>query len=196
MTADTQPFVRAFVAVEIPDDVRRQLARVQAEIKASRAHVGWVQPANLHVSLAFLGDITWAQVEALRAALDEAAALLAPFSCEVADLGTFGGPRSPRVIWAGIRGAGPIGELQRSVAQAVRAVGIELETRDFSAHVTLGRVRSSRGREALVQAIESVGEIVFGRVDVGSIVLMRSVLKPAGPEYTPLQRSPLAAGGH
>jgi RNA 2',3'-cyclic 3'-phosphodiesterase len=193
MSADPQPFVRAFIAVEIPDEVRRQLARVQAEIRATRAHVGWVQAPNLHISLAFLGNITWAQAEALGPALDEAAAPLAPFSCEVANLGTFGGPRSPRVIWAGLRGAGPLCDLQKRVAEAVRAQGIELEDREFSPHLTLGRVRSSRGREALVLAVESVGDVVFGRVEVAGIVLMQSVLKPAGPEYTPLRRSPLKA---
>jgi 2'-5' RNA ligase len=194
MHPDNLPaFVRAFVAVEIGEEVRARLAETQTRLKKSGARVSWVLPQNMHLSLAFLGDVGRDAVLALGPALDEAVKPFSPFSFEVADLGSFGGALSPRVIWAGMRDTEQLLALQAGVADAVRAVGLPLEDREFKPHLTIGRVRASQGRDALVEAVESVGEIRFGRVDVAGIVLMRSVLRPGGPEYSALHRSDFPA---
>ena len=79
-----------------------------------------------------------------------------------------------------------IGHGQKQVADAIRTLDIPLDRKEFRPHLTLGRVRSPRGRDDLVTAIGDVGDIDFGRVDVSRIVLMKSVLKTSGAEYSVL----------
>ena len=180
------PFVRAFIALEVGEAVRAELAAVQDELRAAQAHVSWVAPENLHVSLAFLGDIEPVVVADLSGALDAVASPVAPFSFTVATVGTFGSSRSPRVLWAGVSDAGEARKLHSLVAEQATALGLALDGREFHPHVTLGRVRSSRGRDALGAALVGVRDRTFGETGASRVVLMRSVLGPSGARYTPL----------
>ncbi len=94
--------MRLFVAVHLPDDVRERLGRIQDRLRLAQADVSWVKPANLHITLKFLGETEPKRLDRVQAALAEVAAEAAPFSVEVAGVGTFGG-RIPRVVWAGVR---------------------------------------------------------------------------------------------
>lgn len=181
---------RLFTAVALPDDVRRALAGEQERLKRCGARVGWVAPENLHLTMVFLGDTFAGRVPALAAALDGAVAPAAPFDFEVAGLGAFGSPRSPRVIWAGVTGPPPdLPALHARVAAAVSACGVRLESRPFAAHVTLGRVRSSQGAGALTAALASPNFPSMGRAVAGSVLLMRSILGRAGPQYSVVHES-------
>jgi 2'-5' RNA ligase len=189
------PFVRAFVAVAVGAAVREALAKVLETLKASRARVAWVAPGNLHLSLAFLGNVPGTMLPLLGMALDEAAAPVAPFSFDAAGVGAFGSIRSPRVVWAGVRPCPALMILQQRVADGLAGIGVELETREYRPHLTLGRVRAPHGRERLAAALQAVRETEFGAVRVGEIVLMRSELRPEGARYTPLHRAPCAGRG-
>lgn len=189
------PFVRAFVAVEVSASVRQALAALQSVLRRAEAHVAWVSPANLHLSMAFLGDTPRDMVQMLALALDEAAATSAPFVCAVKGLGSFGSVRQPRVIWAGVAPCPPLIGLQRQVAGRIRDLGVELEDREYHPHVTLGRVRSPRGVDRLRSAMAESRAQSFGDVAVESVVLMQSRLAAEGAEYTLLHRAALKAKG-
>jgi 2'-5' RNA ligase len=191
-SSDSSPFVRAFVAIEIGEDVRRRLAEAQDRLRRASAHVAWVPPQNIHVSLAFLGDIPRETiVPKVAAALDKAAGPVSPFGFDVAELGTFGSRRSPRVIWAGVHGEEPLKALHGRVYAALAVLGLRLDEREFAPHLTLGRVRSPRGVEDLMKAIAALGQPAFGRVETTRVLLMRSTLLPSGAEYAVLHESPL-----
>jgi len=189
--ADRDLFVRAFVAAALPDPVRAALDGVQTLLRRSRADVSWVPRENLHVSLAFLGNITREDVLAVARTLDEAACSERPFRFSVAGLGAFGPPRSPRVLWAGGRGAEPLVRLQAAVAEGLRGLRLTLDSREFRPHVTLGRVRSRLNVEALMERVSARREDEFGDVDVERIHLMRSVLRPSGSQYSVLHEAAL-----
>src|SRR5437016_14496796 len=120
--------LRAFIAVQLSDDLKRQIGSVQAELKrevsgsgrgSKAAKIGWAQPEGIHLTLKFLGDIQEAQVDALREILSKAAASARPFTLEARGLGAFPNPRAPRVIWLGLHGKSEdMGELQRLQAAA------------------------------------------------------------------------------
>ena len=184
MPMDAPASIRAFVAVEINSETREALTEIQATLRNAGAHVAWVAPENLHVSLAFLGDTVTDLIPRLAHILDDVAALTPPFPFDVANLGAFGRPDSPRVIWAGVKKGEPLTVLQRRVADDLRGLGIALETPEFVPHLTLGRVRSSRGCRPLIDALRSTGEIVFGHVEASRVVLMRSVLASGGAQYS------------
>ena len=186
--------VRAFVAVEISAEVRQRLADEQLRLKRLRARVGWVTPENIHLTLAFLGDVFPETIAGLGAALDRAGAETAPFVYAVAGLGYFGSPRSPRLLWAGITdGAEALGALQHRVEAVLRELGFTLEDRPFKAHLTFGRVRgASREAAELAACIDAAPDVACGKVTVEQVLLMRSELRSAGPIYTVLHAAPLS----
>jgi 2'-5' RNA ligase len=185
------PLIRAFIAIEIDPGVRAALSRAQAKLKRSGAHVSWVPEDNLHISLVFLGDVPVATVELLSDAINSISASRQSFQCNIENVGSFGRPASPRVIWAGVRPNELLANLQHQVSQCVRQAGITLEDRPYKAHVTLGRVRSSRGRLQLVDAMSSIGDISFGTMTVSCVVIMRSILGDVGATYRVLHACPL-----
>ena len=133
---------RLFVALEITEELRAQLRHLQDQLRRTGVRVGWTAPENLHLTLLFVGDFFAGRVPPLAAALDEAARGVPPFAFDVATLGFFGSPRSPRVLWAGVPAPPPeLRALQARAAAAAVSCGVLLEKRPFSAHLTLGRVR-------------------------------------------------------
>lgn len=182
--------LRAFIALEINDEVRASLANVQATLKATGSKVSWVAAGNIHLSLAFLGNIFESVVDPLGEKLDRVAEGVRPFPLEVAGIGYFGSPTRPRVIWAGIEA--PPAELERlhaGVCAAVRTFDIPLEERPFKAHLTLGRVKAPQNVGALTSAMAAVKNTRHGSVDVRRLLLMRSQLDPQGARYSVLHES-------
>ena len=183
--------MRLFVAVHLSQEIRDGLAAVQERLRRLQADVSWVKPANLHITLKFLGETEPKRLESIGSELAEAARSAAPFSLAVAGLGTFGG-RIPRVVWAGVReGAAPLEALAGAVENGLARAGFPKERRQFTAHFTLGRVRSPRNAEVLLAAIRDESTEPLGVVSVEQFVLMQSRLDPGGSIYTALERFPL-----
>ena len=185
------PLIRVFIAVELDAAVRAALSRAQAKLKRAGAHVSWVPEDNLHISLAFLGDVDVSTVDVLSGAINGISAARNPFQCSVENLGTFGKPSSPRVIWAGVGQNDALSDLQRHVSECVQEASIPLEDRPYTAHVTLGRVRSARGKSRLVDAMSPMGSVSFGTLTVSRVVIMRSILGDSGATYRVLRACPL-----
>jgi 2'-5' RNA ligase len=101
-------------------------------------------------------------------------------------LGAFPTPTRPRVIWAGTAPAPAFVALAEGVDRALAALGFPPETRGFTAHVTLGRVRVPRHEPALADALEAAAARPFGTLPVARVSLMRSELSPRGARYTEL----------
>lgn len=189
----TNAAFRLFVGIRLPDGVRRRLAAIQDALREPRARIGWVRPENLHVTIAFLGDVPADHIADWSRALDAAAGGVPGFDMGIERLGRFGTPGNPKVIWAG-PGATPPGlaAVRANVAAVCRGFGIRVEDRPFSAHVTLGRVRSAAGAEAVVRRLEAFPlPLGIEPFRVRRIGLMRSDLLPGGPVYTRLHESPL-----
>lgn len=186
--------MRLFVAVSLPSDIRDRLAVAQERLRRVQADVSWVRAENIHVTLKFLGDTEEKRLERIRPALAEVARESAPFSMEVTGVGSFGG-RVPRVVWVGVgEGAERIVRLATQVEAALARVGFPKERRGFTAHLTLGRVRSSRNAEALLAAVREVEADTFGSVTATRFELMQSELRPTGSVYTILETFPLGSG--
>ena len=177
-----------FVAVHLTDEIRARLASVQERLRRAQADVSWVKPDNLHITLKFLGEVEPKRLDRIRTALTEVAQGVAPFSLEVAGMGAFGG-RVPRVVWVGAQaGSAQLTELARRVEDSLGRVGFPKEKRGFTAHFTLGRVRSPRNVESLLAALREEPAEGFGAAPVGWFSLMQSELNPSGSIYTELDR--------
>ncbi len=187
--------MRCFVAIDLPDDVRRALEAAQATLRAAapRADVRWVSAAAMHLTLKFLGDVSPEHCASVQAAIAGVTAGTPPIPLHASGLGVFPGPARPRVIWAGLAGGlGELGALAAAVERALAPLGFPPEQRPFRGHVTLGRVRSPRGFAPLERALGGAPGAAFGRWSVTEVVLYRSHLGPAGSRYEALAHLPLA----
>jgi len=188
--------IRAFIAIDIPDDVRVAIGEAQARLK--RAHVGvkisWTKIDNLHLTLQFLGYIDEAVVEKIKAALQSVAVRHRSFELSVHGAGAFPNENRPRVIWAGCHDTeSRLKGLAQAVQEAMQPLGFEPEHREFSAHLTLGRAKFPRPDVALTRAVDSLKDNDFGTLRVEAIHLFESKLHPEGSVYTKLSSHVLGA---
>lgn len=182
--------IRAFLAIRPTQEVIASLLAAQTELDEAGADVRWVSAEAVHLTIQFLGDVRESEVPQIESGLAEQLGALPPFEIECRGLGMFPNQKRPRVVWVGLHGDG----IQR-VADAAETVlsplGFPPEERDLTPHITIGRVRSARGAEALVRALKGSGERVFGSCRIEEVVLYRSQLRSDGAVYTPLVAIPL-----
>jgi 2'-5' RNA ligase len=181
--------VRSFVAATVSDGARSQTAALLAELRGmALPGVRWVGPEQMHLTLAFLGEVTQEFIEAARGALASAVAGVRAFDAQLGGLGAFPSLGRARVVWVGMKqGRDGVVHLQREVVRALAGVGYVPEARLFSLHLTLGRLREP----ADVTTVEAV-RFESERFRIDRVVLFQSVLRPEGPVYTRLSESRLA----
>jgi len=186
--------VRAFIAVDIGDDIRGRLDELQRKLKKVHANVRWVNPRSMHLTLAFLGDVPREQIESIGQVIDRACEGQAPFKLEAAGTGFFGKPKSPRVLWAGIDESPALAKLQHRMAEGLMEAGIAFDDKPFSPHLTLGRVKAiDQHTGSLLQKIGKYADARLGEMRIDHVELIQSTLTPRGAEYTVLHRAGLAA---
>ena len=188
--------MRAFLGIALPKSVQESLAALQGELATSRADVKWVEPANLHLTLRFLDEISDAQCHAIEALLARIATHEEPFSLRLEGVGAFPSVDAPRVIWVGLaEGREVVARMAAAIEQEGAAIPLRREERPFSSHLTLGRVRSPKQHDALTQRLRTTMWQLPPPWRVSKLTLYQSVLSPAGPRYTVLADIPLAVGG-
>lgn len=187
--ADGRLLVRAFVAVRLDDAVRSALSSAIGRLRSCPARVAWVPATNLHLSVAFLGNVPLTMIERLAATLDEAVAGVGPFVARVGGVGTFG----RRIVWAGVEAHQTLIEIQRRVVDGVSRMGVPGEERPYQPHITLGRIRSGAGD--LPARLRRLGTADFGTLSVNEVALMQSELRAAHAVYSPLHVTALGDVG-
>jgi len=191
--SDAQPWIRAFIGIGISDALRASLSDAQAGLMQGGAQFGWTRPENMHLTLVFLGNIRPEVVADLPGALEEACGIGGPCACPVRGIGFFGG-RRPRVIWAGVEDtAGRLDSLRRQIAETATQVGIPLETKPYTPHITLGRSRSWRGAAELAATVDRRRDLPLGELTIARVTLYKSVLSPGGAVYSVLHEVELSS---
>jgi 2'-5' RNA ligase len=182
--------LRTFVAVELDDACRGALATTLEGLRRAAEGVRWVRPEALHLTLKFIGELAEADLPEAIECLAEAASGVSPFVMSVGGIGGFPPRGKPRIVHVGVREeSGELLRLQETVESVLkREMGVAREKRRYVPHITVGRVRQRRSCPTVEEIAELAGEQEFGRVGVGSFVLMKSDLRPTGAVYTPLNR--------
>ena len=190
-TALTRVFLALDLSATARDALRRELRRLARALPTVRL----ADPADLHLTLAFLGELDDAALAAVTAVASEVAQGTAPFHLALARLGVFGPPTAPRVIWVGVGGeTGRLLALQRRLADALAAQGFPREQRPFAPHLTLARLK----RPLAAEERQRLGALLAGptprlaRWQARDLRVMRSVLSATGARYTPLHIAPFA----
>ena len=184
--------VRSFICIEIPRSIQSRLDELQQKLRTIGADVGWVKTSNIHLTLKFLGDVAQSRIAAVRSAIAKACEGQGPIELVVAGTGAFPSLRNPRVLWVGLPAIPEtLQQLQKTIEDQLEHEEFPRETKPFSPHLTLGRIRSARKTAPLTDALTREGFASIGFV-ANRITLMRSQLSPGGSIYTPLAEIPLA----
>ena len=187
--------MRLFVALEVPEPVRREVARRTAGLRDRLPRARWVDPENIHLTLLFLGQTSDDMVPALSAKLREAFARHAPMTVRLSGGGTFPPKRPARVAWIGMEAPEELAAVQAdAVAAAVETVGFEPEERPFRPHVTLARCENWP-RDAVDKFIAAFPGEIGPPFTVDRGVLMESKLSPRGARYSVVEGFPMEAEG-
>lgn len=187
---------RTFVAVELSTAVVAKAQALIGRLRQCEAQVRWNEPRQMHITLNFLGDVVVNGISDVCQLVAEAAAEHPAFDLSLTGAGAFPTSERPRIVWLGVtQGAQQLVALQNSLADALEVLGFQRESRPFTPHLTIGRVKSaSRGDRTLPDLLRREAGCQCGRMRVGEVVVFSSTLSPKGPTYEPLARAPLAAG--
>jgi RNA 2',3'-cyclic 3'-phosphodiesterase len=180
--------MRCFVGIELDGETRDRLASVGEQVRRAGPSIAgekWVRPENLHVTVAFLGDVAKDVVEVLADELGQALAETDSFTLPFSGLRAVPNVRRATMLWAAYDDPDGCGErLARTFAAACEPFGITIEDRPFKAHVTLARMRRPREVPAeAVAALETLDEAVPAILSVPSATLLASTLTRSGPIY-------------
>jgi len=185
--------LRCFIAIGIPAHVQRNIGECIEILRKHDADIKWVALENLHFTLKFLGGTPEVLLPKIREALAVVVSTYEPFYINIYGMGAFPNKKYPRVLWAGVHDADRMKNLQDEIERSVTILGFKNEDREFNPHLTLGRVRSRRGMILLIRELDTFEEKEFGIVPVDRILLMKSELKPQGPEYICVYDSPFGS---
>ena len=182
--------VRLFVAVKISPELAQSLDAIIHKLAVSGAEVKWVKTKNLHLTLKFLGEVDAGEIPAIIAALQTLKS--EKFTLEVGSIGVLPNFHRPRVIYADVvQGAEKLKKLAVFVENEAVSLAFEPERRQFLAHLTLGRFKGLSHINKLFEKIDGEKGVIFGKLSVSEIYLIKSELRPDGPQYTELASIPL-----
>lgn len=183
--------LRCFVAIELPDEIKKTIDEYVAKLMETKADVKWIPSKNLHLTLKFLGDTPEKIVPDISKRLSEITRLHNSFDIRISGAGVFPNIKYPRVIWLGINDSEEIIKLQRDMDEALKEFGFETDDREFRPHLTIGRIRSSKNKDVLIRELSTLKAVDFGKIEVKNIALMKSELKPGGAEHFRLIEIPI-----
>jgi 2'-5' RNA ligase len=177
---------RIFIAVKT--DPGSDLIRMLSSLKSLLAgeKIKWVDPSNIHLTLAFLGDTEEGRIKTLGTILRQKCTGFGNFEFVLAGAGVFKNYHDPRVIWTGIQSPEKLVMLNSLITEGLRENGFETEDREFNPHLTLGRIKSIEDTNNLKKILESYSQVVFQTVRVKEVILFESILMQTGPLYKPL----------
>jgi RNA 2',3'-cyclic 3'-phosphodiesterase len=180
--------MRLFIAIELPDDVKKGLGRLRVDVPGAR----WVPVDQIHLTLAFLGEVEEADLGRLN---EELARIHVPiFQLRFSGTGCFPDRRRPRVLWIGLEPEPRLIQLAAQICEAVLACGISQEERPFSPHITLARLKIPAPSETGA-FLDQNRKLEIPALRVRQFALFQSRLTPQGAQHIPVRKFPLEVSG-
>lgn len=179
--------IRSFLAFDMENDtVLNRLSLSQNLLVQTGADLKLVDPKNIHITVRFLGDITPGMVEQVFEEMKKIQ--FTPFTARINGLGVFPDLNYPRVVWAGItEGADQLKNVFSQLEPRLRSLGFTPDSKGFSPHLTIARVRSGRNKTQLADFVAKNSKYDFGTIKANCLRLKKSDLTPRGPIYTTLK---------
>jgi 2'-5' RNA ligase len=183
--------IRSFIAIELPEEVKSGLHRLQAELTLPQySFVKCVAPQGIHITLKFLGNVPSQKITEITKVMEHASRGVSSFQLQITDVGAFPNMRQPRVLWVGIKGElDKLAAWQKRIDDGLVPLGFTRETRPFTPHLTLARVRencSPGDRRGLGELVTKTHVEIDYAITVNSLSLIKSQLLPTGAVYSRL----------
>ncbi len=182
--------MRCFIAMELDERIRKGLSEFADRLRRVGRWPGgaikWVEPEQIHLTLKFLGEIAEADEGKVVEAVEQTAAAHRAFDLTVAGAGCFGKPA--RVIWAGLKESTELKNVQSDLEGRLTAAGFAPEDKEFSAHLTLARVKNPAVRD-VHKVMEANRNVQLGIFRANAITVFQSELRPSGPVYSVVHQS-------
>lgn len=174
--------IRTFIAVELDPCFREKIRELQERF--SCFNLKFVEPEIVHITLKFLGDVDESRISLISSALDSISC--APFEAVIGGLGVFPNPSNPNVLWLGAAGKFKI--LHEDVVNLLKPFKFEKDTREFTAHATLARVKflNRDQKSAFMNTLRECKDVQVGSMTVNKVLLKKSILTSGYPIYETL----------
>jgi 2'-5' RNA ligase len=182
--------MRAFIAIDVPEEVKRRIAAIQERLSEIDLACKWVHPENIHLTLKFLGEINPDQLEKIKTAVCECAAGFKAFEADLERFGFFPNEKRPRVFFISTSGAETLKAMADNLEDKLKVLGFQKEGR-FKSHITLARIKHPKNIDRLLRELNKIS--LRETFAVKEITLYKSTLTPKGAVYEKLASSILAA---
>lgn len=178
---------RIFIAIKVipGENLTRMHSAFRSQLAGER--ITWVDPSNIHITLAFLGDTPEEKLNEISEVLKDQCSNTGSFAFEIAGAGVFRNLKDPRVIWAGIRSPEKLVDLGNKIQSALRNKGFSLDDKPFRPHITLGRIKHLNDLSKIENLINSYKDYQIQELLVKEVILYESILRQTGPEYRALK---------
>lgn len=192
---DSEKNIRAFLAIEPPEDILQALSRIQEKLNREiSGRVSWTKPPGQHLTLKFFGDITSEEIKNICFAVKNRIVSWSSLNLKIEKLGVFPDARRPQVLWCCVTDdVENLSVLQKQLDSDFANIGFPAEDRPFRAHLTLGRIKESRGLSGISEAMTKHNAFAAGEFGCKELILFQSRLSPQGAVYTKLAE--FALGG-
>jgi 2'-5' RNA ligase len=188
MTADSEKNIRAFLAIDPPENILQAMSRLQEKLKREiSGRISWTKPQGQHLTLKFFGDISTEDVKNICSAVQNGATSEQSLNLKIEKLGVFPGARRPLVIWCGVTDdVEKLSGLQKQLDSDFAGIGFPRENRPFRAHLTIGRIKDPSGLTGISEALTKYNAFAAGEFSCKELILFQSRLTPQGAIYTKL----------
>jgi RNA 2',3'-cyclic 3'-phosphodiesterase len=185
---DTAKNIRAFLAIEPPEDILQAMSDLQEKLKREiSGRISWTRLQGQHLTLKFFGDISSDDVKNICSAAQSRTTSTPTLNLKIERIGVFPDARRPRVIWCGVTGDVEIlTVLQKQLDGDFAGIGFPCEARPFRAHLTLGRIKDTHGLTGLSEALNKHSDFAAGIFSCKGLILFQSKLLSQGAFYTKL----------
>jgi len=183
--------LRCFIAIDIDKRIKELIVNIQQELSAARCPVKWIKPECIHITLKFLGEVDDQQTTQIQQLLKTLADNFVETTIKTSHLGAFPDPKHPQIIWLGIEENDTLFRLQQAIEDELFKMKFKKETRRFSPHITLGRVKSPKNMKQLSSSIVAMTDAPVLTQAIDHVKLYKSTLTPHGPIYESLFKTSL-----
>ena len=170
--------MRLFIAIEIPEDVKEHLVKIQENIDTTKNKIRLVNKGSMHLTLKFLGEVQPNKLGDIKDDLKQIT--FKPFSVVLDTIGVFPSEDYIRVVWVGLKPEEPVLELQKNIDENLKK--LFKKEKDFKPHLTIARVKYIEDESSFISKLKSI-KIESKKIEVNNFKLVKSTLTPKGPVY-------------
>lgn len=174
--------IRAFLAIDVDEDLKAGMYKVVKQFRQTDARIKYVELENLHMTLKFFGDIDTEGIDLLSSKIEKVVSGFDKFPIKIKGCGAFPNTNRIKVIWLGLEDDALVRKLHDELDNEFVKLGFDGD-RKFSTHLTIGRMKSAKGKDEVKSKIEEFKDVEIGEMTVDRIVLKKSTLTPHGPIY-------------